>query len=239
MSGPDVVNDFEAWARVSAELADRGEDERPQFLHALGLSAVWRNANAAWGRAIASDIVEMRMDRAQRYAEICAEVQAVGRGDLIGDDDVLSLSQSEDDELDLQVTHRMRAVSAPVEVTSAPPTRQVRSRLRRQAKTVNLHESLATERGSLDDTGETSIYEGTLPSPQEGWPLEHYARFMAERQAKGKQATSVDSQYGLSPEESGHVIRVWDARLARDASLRERYEALVESHRAALNRRDG
>jgi len=111
----DVVNEFEAWAAVSAKLIGKSDDERQRLLAEWELTRVWHNANDAWARALASDIVDMRLERPQRYAEICAQVLSHG-GEH--DTDVGELSLSDDPSL--ETTHRMRAHSGAPEHASSP-----------------------------------------------------------------------------------------------------------------------
>lgn len=69
----DVVNDFESWARLSARLQGRDDDQAEALLHQLGVASVWENADATWAKTLASELTEMRMTRVRRYAEIVAE----------------------------------------------------------------------------------------------------------------------------------------------------------------------
>ena len=69
---PDVVNDFEAWARVSSSLQGRNDDECEGLIEDLGIADVWDRADAAWSKALAAELCDMKLDRIGRYAEICA-----------------------------------------------------------------------------------------------------------------------------------------------------------------------
>lgn len=69
---PDVVNDFEAWARVSSSLQGRNDDECEALIDELGIADVWDRADAAWSKALAAELCDMKLDRIGRYAEICA-----------------------------------------------------------------------------------------------------------------------------------------------------------------------
>jgi hypothetical protein len=76
---PDVVNDFDAWARVSVRLLGKTDDERDELLCALGIDKVWGNADSAWAKALAEEILEARLDRLRRYAAACATAIAITR----------------------------------------------------------------------------------------------------------------------------------------------------------------
>ncbi|MSP25540.1 MAG: hypothetical protein EXR75_10320 [Myxococcales bacterium] len=71
----DVANDFETWAQVAARLRGRSASEREQLLHELGLTQAWGGVHEAWSHALNEDITERRMDRPNRYVEICAAEQ--------------------------------------------------------------------------------------------------------------------------------------------------------------------
>jgi hypothetical protein len=69
---PDVVNDFEAWAAVSTCLQGLRDDQSEQLIDQLGIADVWDTADAAWSKALAEELLDMKLDRITRYAEICA-----------------------------------------------------------------------------------------------------------------------------------------------------------------------
>ena len=72
-SAGDVVNDFESWARLSARLHGRDEAYADALLKRLGVASVWDIADATWAKTLASEMIDMRMARVRRYAEIVAE----------------------------------------------------------------------------------------------------------------------------------------------------------------------
>jgi hypothetical protein len=76
---PDVVNDFDAWASVSAELHGLSEQEAQRLLAGLGVSEVWETADAAWSKAMSIDIADMRLDRIHAYAAVCARARVLGQ----------------------------------------------------------------------------------------------------------------------------------------------------------------
>jgi hypothetical protein len=83
----DVVNDFEAWAKVSAQLHGLGDAHCELVLTELGILELWNNADAAWSRALSADMNDMKLDRAKRYGVIFArelELRRVagGRGSV-------------------------------------------------------------------------------------------------------------------------------------------------------------
>lgn len=249
MSRPDVVNDFEAWATISSRLFGKTEEEQQDLLGELGLTEVWRNANLAWAKALASDIVDMRLHRAQRYAEICARV--------LDREAELAMLLSASDELSRQTTMRMRAHRAPdiqsfVESLSsgraveAPKRNQARTQLVDRAliasvidQTVPMAELDELDE-PVDESGETSLLRVPVlgypePIDPSAWTLEHYARYAAEQDAGHESAAAIDERYGVARERGAAIRRSWDDRLAGDTALKDRYDALIAELRASLD----
>lgn len=244
MSELDVVNDFEAWATVSARLIHKNAAQRELLLARLGLTLVWKNANDAWSNALAHDIVDMRLQRAQRYAEICATVFDQEGAEL--DEPAVSIS----DELSLQTTHRMRAHAAgdgppsgsdqpPSErsfIDNFTPTNVVARPQRKQAMTFDAPRSFelpSGDHGLTSDTGPTSIIDASSSA----WPLQRYARYVAEREAGHESEEAVDSRYGLAADERRRITQQWDTRLAHDTALKQRFELLIIEHTESMNTR--
>ncbi len=67
----DVVNDFDAWAAVSAKLLQRTPAEVEHLLGSLGVAGAWPAANDQWSRTLAHDLMKNQMERPRRYAEKC------------------------------------------------------------------------------------------------------------------------------------------------------------------------
>jgi hypothetical protein len=105
-SPPDVVNNFEAWAAVSARLFDVSEDEHLAILQELGIAAVWDNADAGWAKAVVADIGDMHLDRIEHlggaYACQLAKRDSATRVNQIGGTPFSS------DPLDRAPTKKMR-----------------------------------------------------------------------------------------------------------------------------------
>jgi hypothetical protein len=76
-AGDEIPLDFEAWAELSARMLGRTLDERFDMLEELGVrSADWMRSDEHYTSALAADLVEGRMERAERYAGKCvAEVE--------------------------------------------------------------------------------------------------------------------------------------------------------------------
>jgi hypothetical protein len=70
---PDVINDFEAWARVAAHLLRRDADEQLAILRSLELADVFPQANAVWSAALREDVARRQTTRVSRYGQLCAE----------------------------------------------------------------------------------------------------------------------------------------------------------------------
>ena len=72
--------DFLSWATVAARLRNRPLDEQDAILEELGWDgASWRGANELWARRITDDIAAQRLERPQRFAQLCREEMSVRR----------------------------------------------------------------------------------------------------------------------------------------------------------------
>jgi hypothetical protein len=69
----DIVNDFDAWAAVSAKLLGRSKGDTEHLLLSLGVAATWPTAEAFWSRTIARDLMTHQLERIRRYADKCAQ----------------------------------------------------------------------------------------------------------------------------------------------------------------------
>ncbi len=300
MSGPDVVNDFEAWATISARLYGKSEGERRQLLAELQLTEVWDNANLAWARALADDIVDMRLHRPQRYAEICARVLDMEAS--------LSLEASLSDDLSRQSTHRIRlppalepAAESPSFVATMSGAQAVETPRRNQARTQLVDRAIALSvlgdlpppaasetgvtraaptpdaasvaaapaavapataaaldaldgvagtsvadatdvaptrrRSPFEDSAETSVVVRPDAAPHDAlpWPLEHYARYVAEREAGHESVEAIDARWGLSGAAAAALRERFGRHLAGQTDLRARFERLVAELADALH----
>ena len=248
VSGPDVVNDFEAWATVSSRLIGKGPDAQKSLLAELGVGEVWRNANLAWARAIASDMLEMRLDRAQQYAEICARV--------LDREAELALATSISDDLGLQTTHRMKAhPPGPVDVdeetnradgfrSALATDRSVELPKRNQAKTETaLNELLTVERheedegeapveAALEDSSDTVLFvDPSAPvadSEPKDWTVDRYARYIATHDAGQETEQAIDERFGV--DDPVGLRSAWSARFDADETLKTRFDDLLRKH---------
>jgi hypothetical protein len=69
---PDVENDFEAWANVSARLHERSDERRQRILKELGIVDVWSAADSTWTKQLVETLATNGTKLAERYAAICA-----------------------------------------------------------------------------------------------------------------------------------------------------------------------
>ncbi len=71
--GPlDVLNDFDAWAVVSARIAGRTEQEVAFLLSELGVAHAWVDAEARWSRVLGRELSLGELEHATRYTVRCA-----------------------------------------------------------------------------------------------------------------------------------------------------------------------
>ena len=71
-AGDEIPLDFEAWAELSARMLGRTLDEQLDMLKELDVrSADWTRSDQHYAGALAADLAEGRMERAERYAGKC------------------------------------------------------------------------------------------------------------------------------------------------------------------------
>lgn len=70
---PDVMSDFDAWARVAARLMKRSPEQRHDILVELELDHIWQRADAKWSQRITDAIIDDDLSLADRYGRACAE----------------------------------------------------------------------------------------------------------------------------------------------------------------------
>ena len=236
---PDVVNDFEAWARVSAELHGRDEAEGDLLLQRQGLAGVLENGHASWSKALAGDMVELSLRRVLRYAEILAE-ELEGR-DLQGG---------------AEADFRHQALYGRVRTPTPSPIKKVggtpfttdaadRAPTTRMRLGAGFLESLPTSRVEAPAPDQDTTRHGDAHNPfvdalaaaeaAIAWPVEHWARYRAELLAGQEDDAVVHARHGLvDPKARAHVERKWQARLAADTVLEQRFVSLCEPYVEAI-----
>jgi len=251
----DVVNDFEAWATVSAQLYDRTEDEAQQILEGLGIAEVWDNADAGWAKAVAGDISELRLERVERLgATYARELQR--RPPLSSDfrhqatygqaqqskpaaKQIGGVPFSSDPD-DREPTKKMRvkdveahlAARGLVDVAKQPSAEPSKPRF---TAAFALDEPVAQPKPGQSRTHTNVTAVGDAIEAAEAaleWPVERWARYQAELAAGDEEADVVHERYGLMARASrNHVTKVWAARFSADEALAARYQALLASWR--------
>ncbi len=72
-SGDDIDVDFEDWAVASSKLLRRSIADRAQALRDAGLASNWAEVDERWYEVLVQDLDTGRLDRLNRYMEICDE----------------------------------------------------------------------------------------------------------------------------------------------------------------------
>jgi hypothetical protein len=67
----DLERDFELWARLAARLRLASEAHRAAILEGQGLADRWTAIHEIWSRVLVEDIAAGRMERPNRYLELC------------------------------------------------------------------------------------------------------------------------------------------------------------------------
>lgn len=254
--GPDVVNDFDTWANVSARLTERSDEEHARILGELGIAEVWDNADAAWSKALAGEILDMRFDRVQQYGAICArELAARSReDDVTTQRDFRHRATFGDREDEPSSTRQVRQIGGTPfsdDPLDREPTRKLRSaELKAHLETITEvsrgvwptgDNGVADDAQSEQAKTQTRDSSAALHEQVEAalaaadWPIERYARYRAELTAGLEAEAKVNARHGLPSEVAQrHVATAWRARLSADAELDDKVEALVAEYLAEL-----
>jgi hypothetical protein len=72
-SRPELMDDFDSWARISAQMLRRPVADRANLLQDRGVVDDWPEADAHWYEVLVEDIEAGRLERVKVYAELCAE----------------------------------------------------------------------------------------------------------------------------------------------------------------------
>ncbi|HHH11247.1 MAG TPA: hypothetical protein ENK23_04145 [Sorangium sp.] len=113
----DLLNDFGAWARLSAQLLRRTVGDRARIIFEAGVAAQWAPADAHWSAVIMADVQRGDLRRPNYYASLCRE-------DLEARRRAGERWHSPSDELRAKVPPR-RQFGAPRHSTSAPPPQSI------------------------------------------------------------------------------------------------------------------
>lgn len=230
-------NAFETWAYLSAQLFRRGVAERARSVHRVGLENRWHEIDEACFERLAADIEAGRLDRLDRYLAIVAEVRA----------------QQTTPEMPGPQERRFRGVPAPgytdvAPASSVPPpiseTPPFAHQLDEDSITGPMLE-LEPEDGDADDSSSaetqlraTELREAMIAAEKaSAWSVERFCwSVAAEQQAPERAAAFWVAEEITTPAGRSAVRRLWEKRLARDASLRERYSSLIEDFGARFRR---
>jgi hypothetical protein len=72
----DLVDDFDAWARVTAELLGLDDDSRAQQLERQDLAARWEQADRHWSQFMGRELGAARVEHLARLRAVCQGVLA-------------------------------------------------------------------------------------------------------------------------------------------------------------------
>ncbi len=226
MAGADPATDFEAWASLAARLRERPSSERARLLHELGLTPTWDGIHEAWSRALNDDIVNRRMERPNRYLEICAAEQRA-RASAPGDFRE-ALMPAASPPVPVPAQSQTLPIGAFGAALPAPAADFRASLLPRTA----ISAPVAGQEQTLTnlDAGGILASANAATGLVEGWPVERWAEHCAAlaRAASWKEAEARWVELGVeNPADRAWVESKWAARLAAAPQLYERFRVVV------------
>ncbi len=254
---PDVVNDFDVWAMVSARLLKRSAQEKQTILEQLLLDRAWDEANDHWLEVLAQDLVADRKDRIHRYHQLCSEELEKRPETLVsrtGDE------TQQDEDFRTELLHRIPQAVRDSEIRGGsendppPPTVPLPKAVSEKAqallgpnkdfvarlapadiqpKVPTSEQQITTNKGLGDATDAIRAAKSALQ-----WPVEKYAKLCAELQLSPKRKTLIAATYGLRGQALiDYVHEGWHERLDKEEELRAEYKKLVTLFRYDIEKR--
>ncbi len=245
---PDVHNDFEVWASVSAKLLKRSASEQQRILDDLALGDIWTRANDRWSAALAEDFIAERDTRPKHYSAVCAEEMKRRRA---GADELEAQQPSF-----IQVEPRVGEVAIHTELVGGeddePPTMarppQMIGPLGPDGPRIDFIDRLAPPdiQPEAPKPGQKSTEAQDMRSVSAAlraankalsWPVEKFAELCAEIDHDPERTTLIAANYGLRGEAIDFVREGWQERLAADPRLHQQWSELVARYREGIQHR--
>ncbi len=226
----DVLDDFNAWAIVSARLRKRTARQVVAVLAELGLAEIWPRADAHWRAELVEDLAVGDMERAFRYSSVCAADLAERPPDEPPAEPESSPSDFRHDALYGQRAERLPSGRAAASGRAAPPpSGSFRQELGGDGAVVapapGQHATAPMQPSDLRET--LAAAKAAI-----NWPVETYAAFHAELEVRPGQTAAILERYKVNGETTAaYIHKAWQSRLAKDPALAQRWGALVLEHR--------
>ncbi len=251
---PDVQNDFEAWALVSAKLLERTAEQQQRIVEDLGIADVWMDSKIFWGGKLADELLANESTLADRYGELCeaeitrrenngdvnpdAEPAVIApepredpadfRHELVRTPEVPSASDSEDPSADV-------ALLAGAETTLTDPNEQFFEKLAPPGRTPQPPDAQQQQTAAVA-TRDTAVMVRSAAVVMQ-WSVEKYAKFCAKLETYPDKAVLYRTNHGLEDDLVFRFVQdKWRRQLAKDAALQSQFDQLVAGYCKLLKR---
>jgi hypothetical protein len=210
---PNFMNDFLAWARISARLWRRPPAERVRIIREAGAASSWSEADSHWFEVLLGDVRAGRLDRLDRYTALCA--QALQEGEP---------PAGPCDELRARAGGPFGSGSRP----SAPSFAQKLT----PPRTVQTPEDDQLHTGVyLDDKREEALATAMALD----WPLAQFSWLSATMAHAPERAEAIWETHGIRSDGARRaVLELWEERLSENPELRRSHEELRARYLEAL-----
>ncbi len=230
---PDVERDFEAWAAVSARLRKRGRERQNAILRQLGIAEVWPAANEAWTKVLSEDMAADRLQRVNRYGQICAEEIKRRRAASAPAPPSTGLPPAT---AQPPPSINERTAASTSAASSSPPASSQPSFIESFLSPGSSPRRPAQDQQATAAENIADVREQALAAERAiKWSVEQYAWLCAQLENEAHQRHIVFARYGLGLEMlRDRVTQTWNQRLADDPALHQRWAELVAQYRAEL-----
>ncbi len=248
---PSVDQDFEAWAKVKAQLLGRSSRDTRAILEGLGLADCWAEIDGQWTRRLSEELVQGPSARLDRFGQLClAELErrasfddtTVVLDDLPAEHPHLGDGLPPTDFRRQLMQGLVRPQRAPatdganVEHEGAAHSRFIDKLAPPNANLQPPTEGQAHTASSFNEETQAARAAASAVLDAHGWPVERYAQLCGELEAKPAETERIGAAWGLhSPVAIAAVHQFWTKKLADDPSLHARWAALVAQYRESFH----
>ncbi len=225
---PDVLEDFDEWAKVSVKLLKRTDEQAELIIEQLGLYQVWTDAKIKWSGIMARDAAAGKRDRFERFNALWL-AEAKRREEQESPED--SADPTEDFRQRLQQC-RPSGPSKPEVVPTAPSDPQVGFAERLappgHAPRPPAPGQSTTVQGTPSDT------RNVIKTTREmlAWPVERYAELCVALEQYSGKTKLLCTNFGIeSPMALDFVKSKWQERLDKEPALHKRWVKAVAALR--------
>jgi len=242
----DILEDFAAWANVSARLRGQNAAARIAVLDSLGIAETWERAQARWCATLLDEMAVGDFERVFQYHQACAEhaakvaaEAAAAKAARASHHDTVPLAAISAEEVraarvDFRQQLMKRVAKAERATGSRPPSAPDDDGGRFVDKLAPNVIRPSPPQPGQDSTVANVKHVGTVVGAAKelvGWPVGRYAELCAELEHQPQKQKLIWAQHGIVGTHSiRFVVSRWTRRFEQDPTLESEWRNLVDQH---------